>query len=503
MSMLLVIGACAGSTPAAVSSLPAPAAPGGISVAVLPFAIGDTAQEFFSDGMTEEIMTALAKVSALRVVGRESAFQFKDRKTDMRAVGQALGASYLVEGSVRKAGDQVRITAQLVQADNGVSLWTNSYDREMKNIFATQSDIAEAIAGALRVPLGLKQGDTLVSNRTNNLDSYQQYLRAKALVRTRGIRPFADAIALLEQVVARDPNYAPAWALLAQAYDLTPNFDPALLNGPVEELRRVVDASLPRAEAAARRAIQLDPKNPDGYLALGQVQHALGKPLLAADLYSRALALDPENPDVLHSYSVLFGDLGYLKQALRMRQQLLALEPFVPAFQSITAGLLFASGQADQAIAMLKALGPSERFSLVQIYAAQGRYGEAADILSSFHPPDVPLSVSDLFDAAVRLLRTAPATASLQTLPKLGALSFVYVYVGAPVRYLEFYEDRIRIGYQAGLGPGAKWAPSYASARKTERFKAYVRAAGYVDYWRQKGWPDLCRPVGANDFVCD
>ena len=187
---------------------------------MLPFAnlSGDTGQEFFSDGMTEEIMTALAKVLALRVVGRESAFQFKGQKTDMRAVGQALGANYLVEGSVRKAGDQVRITAQLVQADNGVSLWTDSYDRELKNIFATQSDIAQAIAGALRAPLGLKEGQTLVSNRTADTDSYQDYLRARASVRRRGQPggPLTEAVRLLEQVVARDPNYAPAWGLLGR-----------------------------------------------------------------------------------------------------------------------------------------------------------------------------------------------------------------------------------------------------------------------------------------------
>jgi TolB-like protein len=161
--------------------------PAGISVAVLPFAnlSGDTGQEFFSDGLTEEIMTALAKVSALRVVGRESAFQFKGQKTNMHAVGQSLGANYLVEGSVRKAGDQVRITAQLVRADDGVSLWTDSYDRELKNIFTTQSDIAQAVAIALRAPLGLQEGQTLVSNRIVDTDSYQDYLRARALVRAR------------------------------------------------------------------------------------------------------------------------------------------------------------------------------------------------------------------------------------------------------------------------------------------------------------------------------
>ena len=161
---------------------------GAISIAVLPFAnmSGDAGQEFFSDGMTEEINAALAKVPNLHVVARTSAFEFKGQNRNVRAVGESLGATHLIEGSVRKAGDRVRITAQLVRADNGLQLWSESYDRELKDIFATQEDIAQAIAGALRVPLGLQQGDTLVRNRTDDLESYQQYLHARALVRARG-----------------------------------------------------------------------------------------------------------------------------------------------------------------------------------------------------------------------------------------------------------------------------------------------------------------------------
>ena len=138
--------------------------PGGISVAVLPFTnvSDDAGQEFFSDGMTDEIMTALAKVPALRVVARTSAFQFKGQNRDIQAISQALHARYVIDGSVRKAGNRVRITAQLVQADNGVNVWADSYDRELTDVFATQEDIAKAIAGALRVPLGLQQGETLV-----------------------------------------------------------------------------------------------------------------------------------------------------------------------------------------------------------------------------------------------------------------------------------------------------------------------------------------------------
>jgi TolB-like protein len=176
------------------SVAPSSSQPGGISLAVLPFAnlSGDASQEFFSDGMTDEIMTALAKVQSLRVVARESAFQFKGERNDMRAVGQALNAQYLINGSVRKEGTRVRITAQLVQAENGVSIWTDSYDRELTSVFATQEDIAQAIAGALRVPLGLRPGGTLVSNRTSDLESYQQYLRARALWRARSLEHFPN-----------------------------------------------------------------------------------------------------------------------------------------------------------------------------------------------------------------------------------------------------------------------------------------------------------------------
>ena len=162
--------------PSRLASLTGPSTANGISIAVLPFAnmSGDSSQEFFSDGITEEITAALAKVQGLTVLGRTSAFQFKGQNQDLRNIGQTLGASHLIEGSVRKAGDRVRITAQLIRADNGSHLWTENYDRNLTDIFAVQEEIAQAIAASLQVPLGLKQGEHLVPNRTNDLDSYQQ-----------------------------------------------------------------------------------------------------------------------------------------------------------------------------------------------------------------------------------------------------------------------------------------------------------------------------------------
>jgi adenylate cyclase len=152
------------------------------SVAVLPFAnlSGDPTQEFFSDGMTEEITSALAKVPDLHVVGRTSAFQFKGQNRDLRAIGQALSVTHLIEGSVRKAGDRLRITAQLIAVADGTHFWAENYDRQLTDVFAIQADVATAIAGALRTPLRLKPGERLLSDQTIDPESFEQYLRRRA-----------------------------------------------------------------------------------------------------------------------------------------------------------------------------------------------------------------------------------------------------------------------------------------------------------------------------------
>src|SRR6185503_14800246 len=159
-----------------VAARSASLSPAGVSIAVLPFAnvSADPEQEFFSDGITDEVSGALAKIPDLRVVGRTSAFQYKTRNTDLRAIGQALSATHLIEGSVRKAGDRVRITVQLILADSGLQLWSENYDRELTDIFAIQEDIARAIAGSLNMQLGLRPGENLVNNRGLDPEAYQE-----------------------------------------------------------------------------------------------------------------------------------------------------------------------------------------------------------------------------------------------------------------------------------------------------------------------------------------
>ena len=242
----------------------------------------------------------------------------------------------------------MRITAQLVRAGDGVQLWSENYDRELTDIFAIQEEIAEAIAGALRVPLGLQQGECLVSNRTNDLDSYQQYLRARALLRARSI---VEAIAILEPVVARDPGYAPAWALLAQAYSLVriPRHDlrgsrPHRRGAPVEQL------SSDKAEKAAREAIRLDSRNAYGYTRAGCDPVSRGK--VGGSRRSVPASARARSRTILKRCTDYSQDaraaLGSLKESLELREQLARRSN--PSFRSSTASppaIMHRRGQND------------------------------------------------------------------------------------------------------------------------------------------------------------
>jgi len=480
-----------------------------ISIAVLPFAnlSGDPSQEFFSDGMTEEITSALTKVPNLQLIARTSAFQFKGRHQDVRAVGQALGASHLIEGSVRKAGERIRITAQLIHASDGVQLWSERYDRQLTDIFMIQEDIAQAIARALRAPLGLEPGGWLVPHRTGDLESYQQYLVARGLYRARGAG-IGQAVSLLEPLVARNAGFAPAWAVLARSYSLVPVYSPVLFSGPVEDARRSWNASAIKMEMAGRRAIELDPTHADAYGALACAQTMMGKWAEAEDLFKRALSLDPNDPDALHYYGVMLTMLGKSKSALVVRERLRLLEPLVPLYNLITAIVMSYTGQREAALAMVEAM-PSDALGgfyrnvvLARAYASMDRFAEAADTLLLIASNQVrQRSVED----AARLLRTAPRIIPApDALPVLeGELNFVYAHVGALDRVMEFAERNLAIGWVGSTANYAMWSPERGPLRNTERFKNYVRAAGMVDYWRERGWPDCCRFVSGDDFVFD
>lgn len=475
---------------------------GTISLAVLPFAnlSDDPSQEFFSDGITEEITTALARIPKLRVVARESASRFKGEAQDLRTVGEALGATHLIAGSVRKDGTRVRITARLVKTDDGVNAWVNSYDRELKDVFAIQEEIAASIAGALSMPLGLDPGERLVSNRGIDPDSYDQFLRGKAAL--LGGRPaFAKQIALLEPVVEKNPGFAPGWAALTRAYRFAASFRRF---ASAEEDTRVRASYRAKAVATARRAVELDPDLVEAQTAYALTQLDARRWALAEDLLLKVLVLDPDSADALDAYSNILYGVGRIKEAVTIKQKVHDLEPFTPIFNGNLAQALWLDGQTDAAISLFKQNmfrqgGGNSPFVLARIYASLGRYEEAADFLS-MPAPQVPQQAQDLGPVMVSLLRSAPAkVTSTQDLPRLLDASFIYLHIGAPERSLQPYEE----GSQTPSDIALLWHPSYAPVRNTERFKKIMRDEGLVDYWRERGWPAFCRPIGTDDFGCN
>ncbi len=258
---------------------------------------------------------------------------------------------------------------------------------------------------------------------------------------------------------------------------------------------------------AARRAIQLDPNLADGYFALSRLHARRGKYLLAEEAFSKGFEIDPNYALGLNNYSSLLAVLGRLREALAMKQQVVALEPYVPLFKGAVAEVMWLSGQDDAAITILKGTpaGAGGQVALAEIYASMGRYSEAADILLAI--PSMNRGVApELVAEPARLLRTAPRKApSPQSLPNLGAMGFIYLHLGAPDRILERRAKTAEAGYYSagGIENAFLWHPSYAAIRKTEGFKKWVRAEGMVDYWRAKGWPEFCRPVGAAHPVDD
>ncbi len=483
---------------------------GGITIAVLPFAnlSGDPGQKFFSDGMTEEIDGALANVTGLRVIARSSAFQFENQNRDARAVARLIGASHIIEGSIRKDGARVRISVQLVRGSDGVNLWSQSYDRSMTDIFALQEAIASSIAEALRVPLGLQGRGRLVADRTSDIGSYEQYLRARALYRGRNIQ---EAIAVLEPAVARDPNYAPARSLLAMTYGLVPVY---LMDeyrfASIEAGRKAIHAAVDKSIAEAHRALELNPQQAEAYVALALAEADYLNWAGAEDNFRHALRVNPDEADAMHLYGLMLADTGRAKDALASRQKLHELEPFVPIYNIMTAAFLQLNGRNEESIAILDSTpdtGPTTYFRniyLARAYAGSGKYAQAADALLAMSPSVKRVSRQSV-EAAAGLLRDLAAGKKLPVkLPLLeGELGFVYAYSNEPGRVLDAAERDVSLGF-GDLAPlDSPWLPAYAAVRRTDRFIAFVRNARLPDYWRKRGWADRCHPRGSEIFVCN
>jgi TolB-like protein/Tfp pilus assembly protein PilF len=308
------------------------------SIAVLPFVDLSQGkdQEYFSDGISEELLNLLARVSQLQVVARTSSFSFKGKEIGIPEIARTLHVANVLEGSVRKAGNQVRVSAQLVRAADGFQLWSQSYDRRLDDIFAIQDDIAHDVVKELRVTL-LGEAPKV---RATDPEAYALYLQAHQLSRELTADAFAKSDDLYRKALAIDPKYAPAWDGLARNFDNKPGL--GLMSG---------EEGLARATEAAEKALEIDPDYAPAHEELGWL--AMDRNDLAAAVrhYERALALDPGNLTVLFSSAVLLQALGRLDEAIALKQAVVRRDPVhVGRLYSLALGQRWAR-RLDDAIA--------------------------------------------------------------------------------------------------------------------------------------------------------
>ena len=343
------------------------------SIAVLPFADMSPGkdQEYLSDGLAEQLIHELAKEPGLKVVGRSSAFQFKGRNEDLRAVGRKLGVANVLEGSVRRDGNHLRITAELIKADDGFQLWSQTYDREIKDVFAVQDEISRSATEALQLKLLGSSSQAVPSTvRSANPEAYQTYLQASYFTgRGTGKEDLGKALAYSDAAIKLDDKYAPTWALRASVQNMMAQY------GLTE-----VSEGYRKARDDAERAIALDPTSASAYLALAQTQIFYDWDWDAANTcLTKAAVLEPGNAEVFSIRSHLAVVLGNLDEAIKLAEQAVALEPLRANSHLSLGYMLFLSGRYHEARAELqKALDLNPQaarvhVSLAKIFIAEGK----------------------------------------------------------------------------------------------------------------------------------
>lgn len=454
------------STSSALNAGPAGAEPDGgeaqadfASIAVLPFINlgGDASDDYFGDGLAEELANVLSRIAGLRVAARTSAFAFKDSSIDAKRIADTLGVSTLLEGSVRRAGDRVRIGVQLVRAADGLSLWSNSWDRELTtaNVFAIQDEITGAIATALERELVTGTGRSVEDRRTADIDAYDLYLLGRFQWALRTPAGLAQAIRHFEQAIALDSTFALAWAGLADAWEATPFFDDDVS----------ASAALPNARRAAQRALELAPQLAEAQAATGVILSDYDYDYSAAiERFERSLELNPNYAQAWSWLCVAHTMAGNPEAGLGACDRAIRLDPLSAVPHAQRALALMSLGRYAEALGALEhadALGP---LAWVLSVAMRLELGRGDEIDEALIRTGAALGLPD--PEAMRLvareirgeLEASPGTALavLKRLEAAGSIGFLEL---APLYSWTGNRDEALQVFRAAVREGDPWLP--------------------------------------------
>jgi len=479
------------------------------SIAVLPFVnmSGDTKNEYFSDGMSEEILNALAQINDLKVAGRTSSFYYKGRNEDLRTIGKALGVANILEGSVRKQGNEVRITAQLVRVADDTHLWSHAYDGDLSDVFKLQENIARAITEQLNVVLSGSQQARLVNAGTTNPAAYNLYLHATDAFNRRDYALMGEAVGWLQQAIAFDPHFARAHSLLAMIHVLG---------------QRRYGASLSEVEPNARAALALDPRDVEAQVALGllaRVQRRFNDSRAALD---RALALAPNDASVQLYAGQNLIDTGYTRDGIAHLDRALAIDPLLPNALYWRGRQYLYAGDTDSAEKLFKKadeLGLSFAvFGRGAVARARGDFAQARALtlplfISTAESVDcpknpvvnVPVYLNGALggDAAARARAVVVLDACLADKPAIvpAIVPGGLIYLGQPARALAVAAQG-PTSDDGGLWMGL-WGTDGQAARRLPQFAQFARKVGFAALWDKYGAPDLCKRNAAGNYVCE
>ncbi len=454
------------------------------SVAVLPLVnlSPDRENEYFSDGMTEELITALGKVEGLRVAARTSAFAFKGKEADVREIGAKLNVGTVLEGSVRRAGRRLRLSAQLVSTKDGYHLWSEEYDRELADVFAVQDDLARAIVAALQVTLQPSRGGGLVKTSTADLEAHDLYLQGRFQWNRRTYESLPEAVRYFERAIARDSAYGEAYASLAEVYVLLPLYGAS-----------PAGYAYPRARAAALRALTLDSTLGNAHAALGVVREVYDYDWAGAEReLRRAIVLDPGYATGHQWYAEYLSVVGRDAEARQEAERAVALDPLSPIVRVDQALTLARGRHLAEAIAVLRRVVETNpdfvaaRNQLGWAYLGVGRLQEAvAELETAMRMSNGRTGIGRLAYAYARLGRTDSARALTRVLSERFRRDSVVPYgvavgyagVGDHGRALEWLERAVD-EHDPSVALYLRIDPLLDSLRSDARFKRLVHRVG-------------------------